>query len=117
MKATYHDKDGMKWVYNCGWRIQGRHPYRREIDGVGFISQPIGIKEFHKEFGVYPSEDFDTPWALYQEEVQLSMEAMPPGMKFDCGAKIRMKAPVTFEDVVREAHSEIHATLIKKIRR
>ena len=116
MKATFHDKNGFTWVYDLGWRIKGQHPYRRELDGVGFISQPIGVKEFHKEFGVYPSEDFDTPWSVYHEEVQLQMEAMPPGIKLDYGAKIKMKA-TTFDDVVREAHPEIHARFMKRIGR
>lgn len=91
MKAKYH-KDGLVWVFNCGWQVEGQHPYRHELDGIGFISNPIGIQAFHKEFGVYPTEDYDTPWSTYHSMVLDENESLPTGMKIHIGERITMIA-------------------------
>lgn len=48
------DKEGFTWVYNCGWRIKGTHPYRPPCEYIN-LNQPIGIKEFYKETGYLPN--------------------------------------------------------------
>ena len=42
------------WVYNCGWRIKGSHPYLLILDGGQYLNQPIGILQFFKETGILP---------------------------------------------------------------
>ena len=45
-----------EWTYNCGWRINGTHPYRPGYDFCD-LSQPIGILCFYKETGIFPRND------------------------------------------------------------
>ena len=47
------DHEGFIWVYNCGWRIKGTHPYRPYCEYIN-LNQPIGILDFYKETGVLP---------------------------------------------------------------
>lgn len=42
------------FVYDCGWRIAGSHPYRLCVDGEEIVWQPIGLLAFFKETGVLP---------------------------------------------------------------
>ena len=42
------------WVYDCGWRIKGSHPYRMIFFGDQLLDQPIGILQFYKESGILP---------------------------------------------------------------
>ena len=47
------DPYGFTWVYNCGWRIKGTHPYRPASNLID-LEQPIGIFAFFKETGILP---------------------------------------------------------------
>ena len=47
------DFEPLTWVYNCGWRIKGWHPYRPPWDWCN-LNQPIGILEFYRETGYLP---------------------------------------------------------------
>ena len=49
LSPTEYDREGTVWVYNCGWHIMGSHPYRQELLGFQFISDPIGILEFFRD--------------------------------------------------------------------
>ena len=49
------DKEGFTWVYNCGWRIKGSHPYRPPCEYIN-LNQPIGIRDFYKETGILPTQ-------------------------------------------------------------
>lgn len=57
---TYIDHDTIEgldpfvWIYNCGWYIQGSHPYRNTLCGIIDIQQTIGWLEFYRETGVLP---------------------------------------------------------------
>ena len=42
------------WVYDCGWKIKGSHPYRMVLFGDQILSQPIGILDFFKQTGILP---------------------------------------------------------------
>ena len=42
------------WVFDCGWRIKGCHPYRMILFGEQILDQPIGIVQFYKETGILP---------------------------------------------------------------
>lgn len=48
------DKYATTWVYDCGWRIKGCHPYRSTLFGDQCLDQPIGILEFYRETGALP---------------------------------------------------------------
>lgn len=54
------DKEGFTWIYNCGWRIKGTHPYRQPCEYIN-LNQPIGIKEFYKETGYLPNTTTTQP--------------------------------------------------------
>jgi len=45
------------WVYDCGWRIRGSHPYRMILFGEQILDQPIGIIQFYKETGILPPNE------------------------------------------------------------
>ena len=43
------------WVYDCGWHIEGHHPYRSTFEfAQNEVNQPIGLLDFYKESGVLP---------------------------------------------------------------
>ena len=53
------------WLYDCGWRLAGQHPYRCDWFG---ISQPVGIKDFFDETGAIPGRPVEVrpvpEWAV-----------------------------------------------------
>ena len=54
-EVEYTDEDWTDtWVYDCGWRIKGSHPYRMIFFGEQILDQPIGILTFYKETGLLP---------------------------------------------------------------
>ena len=45
----------MVWVYECGWRVKGHHPYRCFFEfAQNEVIQPVGLLDFYKETGVLP---------------------------------------------------------------
>ena len=44
------DLYGGEWIYDCGWRLAGSHPYRHEKFGFQFLDQPVGLKDFFREY-------------------------------------------------------------------